>query len=79
MWEPREGVRFGGCILRRVTPTPPPLVRPGLLVVHLGGLFGQILGMEVGEVMEGDGTTRDCTLSVLFHSALSMCVAGERG
>ena len=48
MWEPRQGV---GCILRTIN-TPPPLVCPGLLVVHLGGPFGQISGMEVGEGME---------------------------
>ena len=36
-----------------------------------------ISGMEVGEVIEGHGTTCDCTLSVLFHIALfCMCVAG---
>ena len=34
------------------------------------------LGMEVGEVMEGEGTTYGFTLSVLFHIALCICVIG---
>ena len=56
MWEPREGVGYGGCILRRVDPTRSPTgAPPGLLVVHLGGLLGQIAGMEVREVKEGHG------------------------
>ena len=35
-----------------------------------------ISGMEVGEVMEGQGTTYGCTLNVLFHIALCICVIG---
>ena len=72
--EPRQGVR---CILRTVTPPPPPnptMVCSGLLLVHLGGPFGQISGMEVGEVMEGHGTTCDCTLTVVFFTLLFVCV-----
>ena len=60
-------------------PPTPPVVCPGLLVVHLGGLFGQISGLEVGEVMEGHRSTFDCALRVLLHIALCMRVAGEHG
>ena len=35
-----------------------------------------ISGMEVGEVMEGQGTTYGFTLSVLLHIALCICVIG---
>ena len=58
----RQGVR---CILRTVSP---PIVCPGLLVLHVGGPFRQISGMEVGEGMAGP--TSDCALSVLLHIAL---------
>ena len=34
------------------------------------------LDMEVGEAMEGEGTTYGVTLSVLFHIALCICVVG---
>ena len=35
-----------------------------------------ISGMEVGEVMQGQGTTYGFTLSVLLHIALCICVIG---
>ena len=31
-------------------------------------------GMEVGNVMEGEGTTHGFTLPILFHIALCICV-----
>ena len=33
-------------------------------------------GMEVGEVMEGQGTTYGFTLRVLFHIAFCICIVG---
>ena len=33
-------------------------------------------GMEVGEVMEGEGTTYGFALSVFFHIALFVCAIG---
>ena len=35
-----------------------------------------ILGMEVGEVMEGQGTTYGFPLRASFHIALCICVMG---
>ena len=35
-----------------------------------------ILGMQVGEVMEGQGMPYGFTLSVLLHNALCICVIG---
>ena len=35
-----------------------------------------ISGMEVGEVVEGGGTTYGFTINVLLHIALCMCVIG---
>ena len=51
-------------------------VRRTPLGMGVGACPISILGMEVGEVMEGQGTTYGFTLSVLLHIGLCICVSG---